>query len=187
MRFINVIKECCATLILNVLHWCLEEALAGRLHRGYGVRNARERAAAMLGIGRRTLYNVERNTEGFHPANAPNTRDRGLDVPLEDVALIRPAINKMIINRIPRRLDTILANIKIDNPIWKWSRSALYEAMKSIGITFRTRRHWHYEVMREDEANSLRRAKYLSYFFKYEEEGRSFDFFLSIMAQSEHG
>jgi hypothetical protein len=83
----------------------------------------------------------------------------------------------MIINRIPRRLDTILANIKIDNPTWKWSRSALYEAMKSIGITFRTRGHWHYEVMREDEANSLRRAKYLSYFFKYEEEGRSFDFF----------
>jgi hypothetical protein len=104
-------------------------------------------------------------------------RNRAMAMSNEDVAKIRPALIKLILLKQPRRLDSILAKIREDDPEWLWSRETLRKAMASIGIKYVKRKDWYYIRLREDEVNCLRRARYLQFFFKYEEDGRVFNWF----------
>jgi hypothetical protein len=131
----------------------------------------------MLGISERSIYNLAGEENDRLDPGDNEDRDRGMAMSSDDLAKIRPAIIALVVLEQPRRLDTILAKIKETSPDWKWSRETLRKAMASIGITYKKRKEWYYLRLSEDEANCLRRAQYLRYFFMYEEENRNFEFF----------
>jgi hypothetical protein len=167
---------CCLYLILHLYYQLQQEKDSGRLLRGFGLKNLQKRAANYLGISERSLRDIVNNPEKFEGRDKPFERETGVRMEAEDMENIRPAIAKLKVAKKPVRLDSILHQIQLDNPEWKWGRTTLWEAMKEIGITYRKRKNWRYEMLREDPANCLRRAHYLEYFFVYEEEGRLFYF-----------
>ena len=168
---------CCAKLILNVFDWCLMEKESGRLKIGYKLSAPGPRAAAMLGISERTLLKIRTEEEERAAPGKKDTRDRPMAMSADEMALIRPAVIAVIRAKKPVRLDSIQIQIKTATPEWPWSRSTLCKAMHAIGITFQKTRDWHYLRLQEDEANCLRRARYLEYYFRYKEEGRIFNYY----------
>jgi hypothetical protein len=168
---------CCVAIILKVLSWAIQEQHEQRMKRGYSYSRPFERAAAMCGVSLSSLYRLRNEDKVRLGPGEAEERDRGMAMSAEDLAEIRPAIIELILAKKPLRLDTILMQLQANNPEWTWSRETLRKAMISIGITFQERIEWYYPRLREDEDNCLRRAKYLSYFFKYLAEGRTFNFF----------
>lgn len=162
---------------MNVCDWVRQEARDGHLKRDYGLNKPEARAAGMLGISMRSIYNLEHEEKERLAPGKVEERDRGMEMTEDNVAEIRPAINKLIIDKKPLRLDSILMQLRVTNPEWNWERETLRKAMASIGITWRKKKDWHYERLQEDEENCLRRAHYLKFFFKYHDEGRIFNFY----------
>jgi hypothetical protein len=171
------LHACCAKLILSVFDWCDAERKTGRLKIGYKVGAPVERAAAMLGLSTETLHQIRQHGAERDSPGVAEVRNREMAMSVDDMALVRPAIIRLILDRKPVRLDSILLQIKSTTPAWTWGRTTLSKAMQALGITFRLTKDWHYDRLREDEANQLRRARYLKYYFKYKEEGRIFNFF----------
>ena len=70
-------------------------------------------------------------------------------ITLDDLALIRPAIVQLVIDKVTPTLNAILAKIKEDNPEWVWSRSTLYRSMGTIGFKYNSGRFNYYDRVRE--------------------------------------
>jgi hypothetical protein len=131
----------------------------------------------MLGLSTETLHQIRQHGAERDSPGVAEVRNREMAMSVDDMALVRPAIIRLILDRKPVRLDSILLQIKSTTPAWTWGRTTLSKAMQALGITFRLTKDWHYDRLREDEANQLRRARYLKYYFKYKEEGRIFNYF----------
>ena len=131
----------------------------------------------MLGISERTLLRIRTEEEERDAPGKQDTRNRPMAMSADEMALIRPAVIAVILAKKPVRLDSILKQVKTTTPEWTWGRTTLCKAMNAIGITFRKTKDLHYDRLKEDEANCLRRARYLEYYFGYKEEGRIFNYF----------
>ena len=117
----------------------------------------------MLGLSTETLRQIRQHGAERDSPGVAEVRNREMAMSVDDMALVRPAIIRLILDRKPVRLDSILSQIKSTTPAWTWGRTTLSKAMQALGITFRLTKDWHYDRLREDEANQLRRARYLKY------------------------
>jgi len=98
-------------------------------------------------------------------------------MPEEDLAVIRPAMVSLIVERKTVTLDSLRERIVHDHPEWEWSRSSLYRALTTrLGISFDVRKHGYYERLREDPTNVQRRAMYLKFLIQYVEQQRQLVF-----------
>ena len=174
-RVTRVFRSCCQMLVRNVVRSFDEEASLGTLVIGLG--RSRDRAAHALGISRTSVHKL---TTGFGPIPDPGdeeTRDRAMMIDEADLAVIRPALVHLIVEKLPVTLDSLRARIVAENPDWKWSRSTLQRALHTrLGIHFDVRKHGYYERLREDPENMRRRALYPKFLFEYERDQRPFVF-----------
>lgn len=167
---------CCVAIILRVYEWVKFVHDEGRLRRGYGT-SVVKRAAAMVGISERSLYNLRTETRDRLGPGEKGTRRRNGAIPEDSILEIRPAINRLIVDEKPLTLDSVLKQLKLNNPNWIWQRDALRSALISIGITFRPTIDYAYERLKEDKTNCHRRAMYLKFFFMYVDEKRIINYF----------
>ena len=167
-RMCREYRTCCAEIVMNVADYFVREKKAKRLL--LGLNKARDRALMATGVGKTALLDDET------PLLEQEQRERLSHVNEEDVARIRPAVVDLVLNKTSVTLDALLVHLRSAPNPWAWSRSTLYRAMLSLGFSYESRKHGYYERLKEDEQNVLRRAHYLQYFFRYEEEGREFVF-----------
>ena len=171
VRAVREYRKCCQILVKNVVDTFRIEKEQGRLV--VGLTRTKDRACRALGISGPTLCKLMKDDITLQEPCVPELRARGMFMDEDDIALIRPALVSLVIEKQPVTLDSLLQRIKNDNPNWKWSRVTLYRALRDrCGIVFTTRRvdKRYYEKLHEDPANVLKRANYLKYFFQYEHD-----------------
>jgi len=105
---INIFHTCCLVLISHVIHYCVSEKREGRKRIGISLNRPFERAAATLGISVSSIYRVRNEERERLRPGEPEERDRYMAMSDEDLNEIRQAIIKLIIDKKPVRLDSIL-------------------------------------------------------------------------------
>ena len=175
-RKARVFKSCCAGIIKTVIEKCTQEKSTGRLSINYGLKRAMSRVTNYTDISLHSLRRIKNADEQQIPNSSySETRSHAMHIPEEDIAIIRPTILAMILERKNVNIATLHNRIKQDNPIWSWSRSSLYRTlMKRLDITFRLKVDRRYDLMREDPVNALRCEKYIELFIHYFENDRRF-------------
>ena len=84
---------------------------------------------------------------------------------MDAAALVVFIIEKKLVH-----LDSLLSQVKLDNPEWIWSRATLHRALQQRGgITFVKCQDMRYTQTHEDHVNMQRQAWYLKYVFDYME------------------
>jgi len=165
----HIYRTCCQTIVKNVQRVCNEEKLANA--RMFSLTRASDRARNYCGLSSSTMHNLL--TNDFVLAEGEmDIRDSRRKITEEDEALIRPSLVNLILAKVNPTLNSLLSQIKIDNPTWEWGRTTLYEALKRIGFKFNNKAYGYYDKLREDEDNVALRVKYIANYFKYIDEGR---------------
>jgi len=172
-RYAREFRVCCAEVIRSVARYFDREKQNKTPL--LSVHRSRDRACMATGVSRSAMYRLLNDQTPLLEPGEVEERDRPPQIDEEDVTLVRPAIVQLVLDKKPITLDMILAKLRSnpDHP-WQWSRSTLYRVLLRLGFSFRSRKHGYHERLREDPENSVRRARYLQYFFKYEADGRPF-------------
>ena len=89
----------------------------------------------------------------------------------EDDSVIRPAVVSLVNDKMTvtlRSLHGRIQNTERDNPTWKWSISALYDALPRVGFVYNSRRHNDNDRLCEKPENVQLRTEYLEQLLEYE-------------------
>jgi len=78
----------------------------------------------------------------------PEERDRHMAMSDVDLNEIRPAIIKLIIDKKPVRLDSILQQLTTTNPEWLYSSNTLRKGMLKLGIVYDELKDYYYERLK---------------------------------------
>lgn len=118
-----------------------------------------DRCLDYFGIGKSTLSRlIDRSLEEVLAEDATEIRQRVVEYDEAQIALIRPTMVEMIVNKERVHLTELLNRLKEKDPQIKWSRTTLYRIMKTrVGVTFMDRRNAYYDRLREDPTNVRRR------------------------------
>ncbi len=166
----RLIRQCCCKIIKNVVAATREEKNKGTL--SFPLNNSTKRVVNMTGLSRSTIDKVLSDSDGFPPAAAKEIKDRSCDYTDDDIVRIRPAVMKLVKDKVVPTLDRIMQTLKADDAGWAFSRTTLAKALHSAGFVFDDKAYNYYDRVREDERNVLLRTAYLDRYFRWKAEGR---------------
>ena len=164
-----VYRSCCQSIVKSVHDRVNEEGKNRQL--AFGLTRNTARIQYYTGLSAATIFKLQ-NDENILQEGEHLHLHRDAQIPVEDLAVIRPAILQLLINKITPTLDSILVQIQNDNPDFKWSRSTVYRNMEFIGFKYNSKRYNYYDKVRENLDNVALRIKYIQMYTQHVHEGR---------------
>lgn len=168
----RVARRLCAAqiqLVARVYEALKDEKTKGHLKVALG--RPFDRAIAYTGLSRPSVGRIVAGQTG-PPCGVPAERQGGGSMTDEEASWIRPVIVNLVIAKIPRTLDTILAELKSQHPEWRFGRTTLWRTLTRLNFRFVGRRDGRYERLREEPGNVGLRSRYLANYFDFLNQNR---------------